>query len=133
MKKPKNIEITFWIGFVILVLIVLESSTYFATGTFVWCSRYGSGCSNLYPREFLKLIYLLLGCIGFVSVFSRSKKWSSLLQNYYISSSKKSLFSRREQFEGRFFRLILRTCLVFVALVILAMGFSILFGPIILN
>ncbi len=133
MKKSKNIETIFCIGLVILIFVILQAAAYFSTGTFIWCSGYESGCAHHYVYGFLKFLYFMSAYVVLINVFSRSRKWATRIQSYYIQNAKKSLFNQPEQFEGKFFLTIVRLGVVFASFVLLLMGYSILFGPVVLN
>ncbi|MDB5244361.1 MAG: hypothetical protein JWN18_231 [Parcubacteria group bacterium] len=88
---------------------------------------------DLTLETFLEVVYLLIGIAVIWNVIKRSSKFAAKLQISYIEQSKKGIINRPEQFEGKFFFIMLRIGIIFSSFVLMGMGYSILFGPIILN
>lgn len=81
----------------------------------------------------LQLGYAVFAIFAFVFVIRHSSKWAALQQKQMIEQSKDAWFTRPGQFKGRYMFYVMKIGIVFSAFILLGMGYSILFGPIVLN
>lgn len=127
MRNESKNKKTFWIIFIILVLIIAEVAHYISFNNFYICGRFGN-CGEIAPMGLFFLIALLF----FIFILRHFKNWGLMGQKYFIKESKR-IGMDSEQFEGKFFLFILRALIIFASIVMTGMFFSVLFGPIYLN
>ncbi len=81
----------------------------------------------------LQVFYVIFAVWAMTVAFKHSKKLASRIQKMYIEEAKDRAINHPEPFKGGFFLTILQIGIIFASFVILAMAYSTLFGPVVLQ
>ena len=75
-------------------------------------------------------LYFALATIFLIAIIRRSKKWAIALQKYYIHIGDDVIPGMSEDFKPHWYQILLRIMIIFAAVVLVLMAFSIIFGPV---
>ncbi len=77
-----------------------------------------------------QIFFVIVGLCFFVFVIRNVDKWSISLQEFYVrEGGKRDSWTASEIWNTTFFRIILKTGIIFAAIVLILMAYSIIFGP----